>query len=770
MTITLFKFKQNILFKSISTKLKDFFTRKVPIILQYELVECGAASLSMILRYYGLYLPLSELRVACGVSRDGSNLLSIKKAAISYGLDAVAKRCSIEQFMNGEISFPCITWWNYNHFLVVERVVNNKVYICDPGAGRYRVGRQDFSNSYSGFNLSLSPNEGFVASGKPERELFGFFPYLLKYKIPLLFTLSLTTALIVPSIVSPGLSGSFVNDFISNRRYELGLPILWLSLFVAIISAALTLTKLNIIRRISLQLQRRLSLHIARKIFTVQYTFFSSRFNGDVAARLNLASNITTTLIYKMLPFLLGLVGALLILPFILLISWQLSLVSLLYVTLNCILAVFISSSILDDNRSLQVETGKIGGLTSRMLSDTKTIKSSGLERSYLINWQQFFVPILTKSQVIQSKNNTYQLYSSLISSIYRYGTIAYSGYLVMTGSLNLAGFMAFQVLRSQVTEPLISLGTLSTQLQQAEAELGRLSDLYSVSDDEKVRSLNSISQLENKKYRSNFETNNKESSDNQLDKIYSYNISIEDVSLKFSPLKSPVLNNLNINIPQGSITSIVGPSGSGKSTLIKIISGLYDPTSGFVLYGGKRWLDYSDLTIRNAIGYVSQEISAIRGTIAENITFFDPNFSLDQIREASKLAEFDHVAMSNPKGYSTQLGDQGLGLSGGQLQRLEIARSLMKKPKILLLDEATSALDIPTEKKILANLKAEGITLICVAHRLISAKMSDQVIVLEDGMISEIGSPSELSKNTEGTFAKMLSTENNLNDKTLTT
>lgn len=730
---------------------------KVPLVLQYEMVECGAASLSMILRSMGKYLPLSELRYQCGVSRDGSNLLNIKKAAMHYGLDVKAAKPTPDDICNCRISFPCIAWWNFNHFLVIESANSDSVSIVDPAGGRYQCHKEQFSRSFSGFVLQFKPTSSFVQSGRPESELLNFFPYLLRYKWAIAFLLLISTSLLVTSLASPGLSGAFLQAFLGEQRYELGLPILWLSLFIVILAASLTWVQLSSIRRIALSLQRTLSVEIAVKLLSVDYQFFTSRLLGDTASRLNLSENIVNVLVNQFLVFILGLVGVFLILPFVLLISWQLTLVSLAYVTITIFVAYQSIQHVRDSNRSIQLESGKISGITVRILSDTRTIKASGLENRYLSTYLDLFTPILRKSQYVQSRMNIFSFLNSFLSSIYDYGTIAYSGLLVMQGSMNLAGFMAFQVLRSEITGPLLGISSILTQLQQAEAELGRLQDLRIVRNDVKVRSLSSISTLDDTKSLARSGTAD---GSKHLLAIQPDSINVNELSLRFSPLSPEVLRDITFALEPGQFMSIIGPSGSGKSTLIKVLTGLYSETSGTVLYSGHPWLEYDDFAIRNSIAYVSQESATFRGSVFDNLTIYDKSYTLEDVREACRLACFDQTVMDLPGGYDTLLGDRGLGLSGGQLQRLEIARALLRKPKILFLDEATSALDIPTETQIISNIKSLAITTVCVAHRLISAKMSDQVLVLTSGSVKEMGHPSILSANHQSTYSQLSKSE----------
>lgn len=742
----------------------DFFSptgiKRVPLVLQYEVVECGAASLSMLMRYWGLFKPLGDIRIACGVSRDGSNLLNIKQAAQNYGFDVVAKRMDADHLASGSLPTPCILFWNYNHFVVFEGVTKNgRFSIADPGGGRYTLSADDFKKTYSQLALHIRPASTFRREGRPERELLGLVTYLRPFLNPIALCLVIATLLLIPNVVSPGLSGAFVNEFIQNQRFDYGIPILWLSILMVVITIWMNLINFNVLRRIMLRLQRTLTLSISKKIFSVNFDFFATRYRGDVANRLLLGLEISSALTQQILAFLLGLIGGLLMIPVVILISWQLSLVTFLYIALSISIAILVSNSLLDSNRSIQIESGKIGGVIVRMLSDTETIKASGLERAYLATWLNLFAPVLEKSQHAQYRMGVMNALSALIDSIYQYGTIVLAGLLVMQGEINLAGFMAFQVIRGQVITPLLGLGQLTSQLQTTEASLGRLTDLFSVPDDPKVRSLDLIQALfrgpRSNKDQISAVRPDEEDGDSlsaQTTEVSApiHSLQVENLSHRFSPLAPYVLQNLNLKVPAGSMLTIVGPSGSGKSTLVKVLTGLYTPSEGQVLYENHPWLWYPDSQIRQAIGYVSQEVSGMRGTIEENIRLWQPGYRFEDIREAAELACFDQVAMTSRQGYQTMLQDGGAGLSGGELQRLELARALLKKPTILFLDEATSALDIPTEIKVLSKLRSLGMTLICVAHRLISAEMSDQVIVLENGLITAMGSPQELRETSD--------------------
>lgn len=731
-----------------------FGAKKVPLVLQFEMVECGAASLSMILRFFGCFVGLPELRTTCGVSRDGSNMLNIKRAAIRYGLDVQSFRLDSAQLAESGHLFPVIAWWNHNHFLVVESYKFGRFLVVDPSGGRYGLDAEAFSKSFSGLILSMKPGSAFEKCGKQENFLKLFLPYIVSYKYSILFLLAIAVAMLIPSLANPGLSGTFVSEFLQNKRYSLGVPIVWLTIFISLLATGLSLVELKVIRRMALQVQRTLSLQIALKLFTVDYSFFSSRYLGDISGRLGLANSVSSILIHQMIPAVYGLVGAFLILPFIVLISWQLSIVSLFYVLLTTALSIYSAHYLLDSKRSIEVESGKLAGISVRMFTDTKTIKSSGLQSSYLERYQELYAPVLEKQQSIQAVSSIFSWFGTLIETLYGYGTIAFSGYLVIVGEINLAGFMAFQVLRSQVTTPLLGFTSLIDSYQNAAAELCRLEDLYQANDDPKVRSLDALKG----QFRLPSENPTKEVKSDAIASLDSSSIQLENISLTFSPIKPPVIRDINIDIQPGMMVTFVGPSGSGKSTILKLVSGLYQPTTGEIRFDGHTWSDYQPHVIHQWVGYVAQESNAFQGSIHDNITMFNPRWSRDDVNRATDLSLLSPVLNDLPQGAQTILGDSGAGLSGGQLQRLEIARALVKKPSILCLDEATSALDTPTELKLLQQLRSQGLTMLCVAHRLVSAKMSDLVVAVKDGEIIEAGHPDQLSADPASYFSFLLS------------
>ena len=733
------------------------FKQKTPLVLQYEVAECGAASLSMALRRYGLFLPLSQLRAECGVSRDGCNLLNVKKAAERFGMQCSGLKAKSEELLGQKNIFPCICWWDYNHFIVLDGVDAGKALIVDPAQGRYKLNATEFAKHFSGIALCLAPSASFQPAGKPEREFRKFLVHLFDYKLTLSIIVALAVFAAPLSLLSAGLSGTFLSEFIQNQRYSYGIPIVWLTVLIAILQIVNALLNTNLYRRLNVNFSKILTLDIGQKLFTVNFDFYSTRFIGDIASRLGLGSQVSSQLFHVFAPKFANLSSSLLMAPFILLISWQLSLLTVSYLLIATGLSIYTTLSTTDALRSIDIEMGKLGGITVRLLRDIRLIKACNLDNRYISEVLDLNSPVLVKTQSIEFKVRTLGLITGFLSAVYEYTSIALAALLVIVGELNLAGFMAFQALRGFLTTPITELTSMFEQIQQADASLGRLTDLFGVQDDPKIRSLDRIAS------QNHFIVKHITETPAQLiDRIpdHPLALNIRDLSYRFSPLQTDVLSGINLSLSPGSMTTIVGPSGSGKSTLLKVVAGLSGQYQGDITFDSHPWIAYQDELIRASLGYVAQDTTAIRSTILENIRLFDPDLPLSSIEEAAKVACLADVIEQLPLRYNTVLKEAGMALSGGQMQRLAITRALCKKPRLLILDEATSALDVPTEIQILNNIRALGITVLCVAHRLVSAQMSDQVIVLKSGVILEKGAPQELRENPDSVYSSLLAND----------
>lgn len=709
--------------------------------LQYESAECGAASLATILAYFGKVVELSELRSACGVTRDGSNAKQLLQAARNYGLNARGYRTSAES-LRQDGRFPCILFWGFNHFLVLEGFdSDNHAYLSDPAQGRVRVGMDEFLDSFTGIALEFEPGEEFHPGGSERSPLLSLLPVLAPYRIALFQLLLVSTGQALLALLVAGLTSTFIDDFLQNQRLYFGIPILWL-LFITILGwLALLSIQFLVLRRMELLLSKRLAGDLFRKLFKATFTFHQSRSQGEISSRMILGMQTTQVLIAQILRFALTIWIGLLVLIVACAISIPLALLVLVITSANLFLNWWLTDQRYDSNRKLAIEKGKAIGKGLQGINNIETLKASGLEFDFLSQWQGSFGNVVIQRQVLGAQMAASTIAASGSTFLLNALIIALGGLLIIAGQMSLGSLIAFQFLQSQLTAPISTLPQLTATLQQLIGSLGRIDDLRTNDDDPLVRSFSIANAAET--------TSNRLIGDIELDSL----------SFGFTPISPPFIDSLSLRIPAGSQLTIVGGSGSGKTTLIRLLAGLYEPTGGQILFDGARWQTHGDRLMRDSVAYVPQQVFIFNGSVHDNITLWRPGYSLEQLETAASDADVLKTINSHPESFARTLKDNGSDLSGGERQRFELCRALLRQPSILLLDEATSALDNATQSRVLDALKRRGITVVSVAHRLDSALRSDQVLVMNNGSVVEQGGPQELL-DRDGYFRSLVLSE----------
>ena len=707
--------------------------------LQYEAAECGAASLATILDYFGRIVELSELRTACGVNRDGSNAKQLLIAARSYGLKARAYRSTGEGLCQ-EGKFPCVVFWGFNHFLVVEGFEDNYVFLSDPAQGRVRVLMEEFLDNYTGIALEFEPGEEFQTGGSQSSPLWGLFATLWPYRSSLVQLAFIATAQAVLTLLVAGLTSTFVDSFLQNKRLYFGIPIIWMLLACVLGWLSLLTIQYVTLRRMTLLLSKKLTADLFRKLFKVTYDFYQTRFQGEIASRMLLGMETTQVLVAEIITFTISLWTGLIVLIFALTISVWLALLVVFVMSANLFLNWWLTEQRYDANRKLAIEQGKAMGKGLQGINNIETLKASGLEFDFLSQWQGSFGNVVVENQKLGAQmafstvaaNGSTFLLNALI--------IVVGGFLIIEGRISLGTLIGFQFVQGQLTAPISLMPQLNSVIQRVIGDLGRLEDLNKNDDDPFVRSFDISPELE--------------PSSALIGKL-----EIRNLCFSFSKIADPFIKDLCIDIPAGSQLSIVGGSGSGKTTLIRIIAGLYQPSSGELLFDGKSWNSHGNAAMRNGIAYVPQQVFIFNASVHDNITLWRPGYSLEDLETAAIDAQILKTINNHPESFSRMLKDNGSDLSGGERQRLEICRALLRNPKILLFDEATSALDNATQAQVLDALKRRNITVINVAHRLDAALRSDQVLVMDHGTVIERGSPEELIEK-QGIFYDLVQNE----------
>ena len=712
-------------------------------VLQYEAAECGAASLATVLKFFGKNVELSQLRKACGVNRDGSNAKDLLVAARKYGLKTKAYRCSGEQ-LKVDGKFPCIIFWGFNHFLLVEGFDSNHVFLSDPAQGRVRVLMEEFLDLFTGIVLELEPGDEFKAGGVIESPLLELLGTLKPYKISLIQLGIISTCQAVIALLVAGFTSTFIDSFLQNQRLYLGIPIIWLLLITIIGWLTLLTIQYLLLRRIELLLSKKLTADLFKKLFKVTYGFYQARFQGEIASRMLLGMETTQVIVSRLIRFFVGLWTGVIVLLFAFVISSWLSILVLIIMISNLLLNWWLTELRYDDNRKLAIEQGKAQGKGLQGINNIETIKASGLEFDFLSQWQGYFGNVVIQNQKLGAQMAFSSIAASGSTFMLNALVIAIGGLLIINGQISLGVLVAFQFLQGQLIGPISSLPQINSVLQRLIGDLGRLQDLRKNNDDPYVQSFNQINM-----------SLQKEDSEERL----SGQIELRNLNFSFNSTSEPFIKDINLKIQKGSMLSIVGKSGSGKTTLVRLLAGLYQPTSGQLLFDDKDWIANGDDLMRSSLAYVPQQVFVFNATVKDNITLWRPGYVIQNLEEAARDAQILETICSHPEAFQRQLSDNGSDLSGGERQRLEIARALLRQPSILLFDEATSALDNATQSSVLDALKLRGITLINVAHRLDSALRSDQVLVMDNGLILEKGTPEELIK-SQSYFYNLLQNE----------
>lgn len=722
-------------------KIKSPITKgvaKVPVVMQMEALECGAASLAMILAYYGKWIPLEQVRLDCGVSRDGSNAKNILRAARSYGLSAKGYRYEPE-VLKKEGRFPCIIHWNFNHFVVLNGFRGNKAVLNDPAKGTYTVPMSTFDESFTGICLILEPNENFVPEGKPQSMLAYAKKRLVGAGAAIVFVILTAVITSLLGIITPAFSRIFLDRLLTGENPD------WLMPFT------LALAGISLVQLVVAWIQAVYSLRINGKLAMVGNTtfmwkvlrmpmeFFSQRMAGDIQSRQSSNAMIAGQLVNTFAPLALNAVMMSFYLIVMLRYSVILTLIGLASVLVNLILSSIISKKRINITRVQMRDAGKLAGTTVAGIEMIETIKASGAENGFFEKWAGYQASVNTNMVRFQRMNQFLGLLPTLVSSLCDTAVLMTGVFLAMKGEFTVGMIMAFQGFLSSFISPATTLISAGQTLQEMRTDMERIEDVM--------------------KYPTDVTFENSDDSENiEYDKL-SGNIEIKNVTFGYSRLAEPLIKDFSMSLKSGSRVAFVGPSGCGKSTVSKLISGLYKPWSGEILFDGKPMSKIDRSVFTGSLAVVDQDIILFEDTIANNIKMWDNSIEDFEMIMAARDAQLHEDIMQREGGYQYKLTEGGKDFSGGQRQRMEIARVLAQDPTIIILDEATSALDAKTEYDVVKSIKDRGITCIVVAHRLSTIRDCDEIIVMDQGNVVERGTHEELMKNG-GAYTQLVSNE----------
>ncbi|WP_343665347.1 NHLP family bacteriocin export ABC transporter peptidase/permease/ATPase subunit [Chryseobacterium mucoviscidosis] len=717
---------------------------KVPTVLQMESVECGAAALSIILGHFGKFVPLEKLRISCGVSRDGLKATNILKAAKEFGLEAKGYAKSIEKLM--QIQTPAIIFWNFNHFLVLEGFTKNKVYLNDPAQGRYQVTHDEFDDAYTGVVLTFNPSESFEKGNEKRGLMSSLAARISNSKLSIIYLILASLFLVIPGLVIPSFIKIFIDKYLVNGYSGFVMPLLLIMGGVLIVNSILVYIQQYYLLKLETKLALTTSSKFLWHVFHLPIAFFTQRYSGEIGNRVSLNDKVAKLLSGDLANAALNIIVVIFYAFLMFSYDTPLTLIGIFMAGINVAVLKYVSRARKDGNRRLSNETGKLLGTTTSGISMIETLKASGRENDFFTNWIGYLAKVTNAQQELGWLTIRLNAIPPLITSLTTTFILGIGALRIMDGEMTLGALVAFTYLMGNFISPVNQLVSVGTMLHETESDMNRIDDVMNYEVDDQFKKNKDV------------QTTNKTDNKTIESKLVGY-FEMKDVTFGYNTTMPALIENFSLKLKPGSRVALVGGSGSGKSTVAKVASGLYQPWKGEILFDGKSKEEIPRAVITESLAVIDQEVLIFNGTIKENISFWDTTISDKSIIQSARDAAIHDVIAARNDAYDSSVLEGGSNFSGGQRQRLEIARALATNPSILIMDEATSALDPNAEKEVMDNIKKRGCTCLIVAHRLSTIIDCDEIIVMEYGKIVERGTHQELMK-LNGIYSKLIETK----------
>ena len=711
---------------------------KVPVVMQMEALECGAASLAMVIAYYGKWVPLEQVRLDCGVSRDGSNAKNVLIAARSYGFKAQGFRCELGAIKT-KVTYPCIIHWNFNHFVVLCGFRGSYAYINDPARGEVRVPMEEFDSAFTGICLQIAPDAHFEPGGKRKSTLEFARKRLTGAGVAVAFVMLSAVIGYLFGIINPVFSRFFMDRLLTGENRELLMPFLGLMAVMGLAQVAAAWVQAVFSIKIDGKMALVGSSSYMWKVLRLPMEFFSQRMGGDILQRQGTNATIAGTLVNTFAPLLINTVMMVFYLAVMLRYSVSLTIVGLVTIAINLLVSQYISKKRVNITRVQTRDSGKLSAATVSGVQMVETIKASGAENGYFQKWAGYQASVNAAGVKFAKINQYLGMIPTLLNSLASSAVLVMGVWLAMQGRFTLGMILSFQGFLSSFTAPAMTLISAGQTIQEMRTQMERVEDVMEYPTDAHFSNAPLTDGVDYSKLRGNVE--------------------LRDVSFGYSRLGKPLIEHFSMSMKPGSRVAFVGTSGCGKSTLSKLISGLYQPWSGEILFDGKPIGEIDRTVFTSSVAVVDQDIVLFEDTIANNIKMWDDSIQDFEMIIAAHDAQIYDDVMARPGGFYGALTEGGKDLSGGQRQRLEIARVLAQDPSVIIMDEATSALDAKTEYELVKAVKKRGITCIVIAHRLSTIRDCDEIIVLDQGKVVERGTHDELYARG-GVYAELISSD----------
>ena len=718
-----------------------FRIAKVPQVMQMEALECGAACLTMILAYYGKWVPLEKVRADCGVSRDGSKASNILKAARSYGLTAKGMTYSTKAIRkNGR--FPCILFWNFNHFVVLDGFKGKYAYLNDPARGQVKVPMDQFEDAFTGVALVFEKTDAFEEGGQKPSTLAYAKKRLGGLGTAVAFVMVMAAITSLVSIVQLSLGRVFMDRILTSANPDWLLPLVFILLALAVVAGAVSVLNAVYLARVQGKIAVVSSSRFMRHLLHLPVGFYAQRMVGDLQQRQSANETIAFALVGQLAPVLISVIMLVLYLVIMLRYSVMLTVVGILAVAANALMARYISKKRVNISRSATANAGKMYATTVSGIEMIETIKSAGAENGFFSRWAGYQAAACEDSARSTRLNEYLGAIPTAMVTLANIAVLVLGIWLIVEDMFTPGMLLVFTGYLAAFTTPVTQIVSLGQSIQEMATQMERVEDVmrYEADVPEEHTDASSVDGLKDEFGREKL-----------LGKI-----DLEGVSFGYSPLEPALIDDFSLHVEPGQWVALVGSSGCGKSTLAKLVSGLYKPWKGEVRFDDMLVEDVPRPILRSSLAVVDQDIVVFDDTVSANVKLWDNSIEDYEVILASRDAGIHNIVANRTGGYSSRVLPGGRNFSGGQLQRLEIARVLAQDPTIIILDEATSALDAKTEAEVIKRIRDRGITCIVVAHRLSTIRDCDEIIVLDDGKVVERGTHDELFE-LDGVYADLV-------------
>ena len=712
---------------------------RTPVFLQFDGTECGAVCLGIVLAYHGRWVRLEELRAACDVGRDGSSAGDLARAAERYGMRVRGWRRQPAELL--KIHLPAILFWEFNHFLVLEGCGPDRFYLNDPANGRRSVSAAEFDKKFTGVVLTLEPGPDFQPGGARPGVVRQLWPWLRDVKAPLSFAMACGLLMVLPGLALPLLLSHFIDHVLAGAETDWGFfPLA--ATAVAVSLYVLTWLQQRCLRMLAVRLSVVQASQLVSHLFRLPVRYFVHRFASELAVRVQLIDKVATVGSTQLTGIAIELVTSALFLAVLLAVDPLLAATVAAVAATGAVVMRTVSRRRTDEKRKMQREDSVMTGLGGVALHSMESLQATAGEDGFFSRWTGYQARELTARQRFSELGHANAAIPGLLTMLGGAAVLGLGGWRVMEGAMTLGTLMGLYVIAGNFLRPIGRFVQFADLLQTLDADLQRLGDVSDVAEDETLaRPSSEAGRIETFRGRLRL----------------AGHIELRNVTFGYQHNRPPQIRNLNLLVEPGQQVAVVGPSGSGKSTLLMLVGGVYTPWSGDVLFDGVARQDIPREILNSSATVVDQSPLLFAGTVGENLTMWNPTVPERLLVEAAQDAYIHDEITSRPAGYDGPVLDAGSNFSGGERQRLEIARALVPNPSVLLLDEATSALDAATEARIEDALRRRGCTCLVVAHRVNTIRSCDRIVVLDRGRLVQQGTHDELFADTKGLYHQLV-------------